>query len=76
MPYKNGQRDDAGYKKMQKGATVMSGTRQTSNRVGSNPKLGGQPAKKVVKGGGAKSSHGMMGLQIGTRVTSRDTRKR
>ena len=74
MPYKNGQRQE--YKKMEHGATIMKDTRQKTNRVGANPSIGGEPAKKVHKGEGSKSTHATMGLKIGTRVTSKETRKR
>jgi len=55
---------------------VMSGTRQVANKVGSNPAIGGKPGAGAAKHEGSKSAHGMKGLQIGARVTSRETRKR
>jgi hypothetical protein len=55
---------------------VMSGTRQVSNKVGSNPSSGGKPGKGAAKHEGSKSAHSMMGLKMGSRVTSRETRTR
>lgn len=62
-------------KKMMQGKTVMTGTRQKSGGMGA-ANIGGEPAKKIVKGGGSKSTHSTMGLKIGTRVTSKETRTR
>lgn len=55
------------------GATIMHDTRETR---GNSSNVGGQPASKVRSGGGSKIVGGMKGLQIGTRVTSKETRKR
>lgn len=55
---------------------LISGTRQQSNKVGKNPPDTGKPGSGTKKGGGSKSSHSMKGLTMGTRVTSRETRKR
>ena len=57
------------------GKTIMKDTRQKSGGMGA-AKIGGEPASSVRKGGGTQSTRGMMGLKIGTRVTSRETRKR